>query len=219
MDETLIHVIDFEGSRQSGILEYGLVTLHGRRIVEVHTRLCASEGTIADHERTQHGISEETLVGEISFREEWGRFASLREDGPFCAHNATFEDNLLRSIWPTPRLSPDFSGTGTAAAVWGPWLDTLYLYRSIYPGLDSYNLASLIELFALKKELEEQALIYCPAKRRRYHCALYDSLSSALLLKRLYDEPELEGLSLPWLLRHSAASAAGRDALGQQELF
>ena len=35
---TPIHVIDFEGSRQSGIVEYGVVTLHGAEIVAAHTR-------------------------------------------------------------------------------------------------------------------------------------------------------------------------------------
>ncbi|MEM8866710.1 MAG: 3'-5' exonuclease [Verrucomicrobiota bacterium] len=219
MDESQIHVIDFEGSRQSGILEFGLVTLRGPLITGVQTRLCAPEGTIADHERAQHGISEAVLEGELPFRNEWLRFAHLRETGVLCAHNASVEDGLLRSVWATPRVSPDFTGEGRPSATWGPWLDTLYLYRSIYPGLESYNLSALVEVFGLVEALDMQAAVYCPPNRNRYHCALYDTLASALLLRRLYEEPQLAGLSLPWLLQHSAASSADRDALGQQELF
>ena len=92
MMTTAIHVIDFEGSRQSGIVEYGVVTLHGAEIVATHTRLCAPIGTISDRDRQQHGISEEAASAQARFDAEWGFFAELRESGPLCAHNAALED-------------------------------------------------------------------------------------------------------------------------------
>jgi DNA polymerase-3 subunit epsilon len=219
MFDVPIHVIDFEGSRQSGIVEYGVVTLHGEGIEATYSRLCAPIGTISDRDRIQHGISEEIAGAESSFIEEWNLFAGLRESGPLCAHNAAVEDGLLRSVWSYPRSSPDFSEDNRPIASWGPWLDTLYLYRRIYPQLESHKLEDLIGLFQLEVDLEAQAKLYCSAKRRRYHCALYDALASALLLLRLYEEPELKSMSLRWLLLNSASSEASRTSLGQQDLF
>ena len=135
MIDTPIHVIDFEGSRQSGIVEYGVVTLAGAKIVATYTRLCAAIGTISDRDRQQHGISEQAAAEQACFDTEWDFFAQLRATGPLCAHNAAVEDGLLRSVWPYPRSSPDFSAVGRSVASWGPWLDTLYLYRRIYHNL------------------------------------------------------------------------------------
>lgn len=216
---TPIHVIDFEGSRQSGIVEYGVVTLQGAEIVAAHTRLCAPIGTISDRDRMQHGISEEAAAGAAPFDAEWCLFAELRATGPLCAHNAAVEDGLLRTVWPYPRDSPDFSEDDQRTASWGPWLDTLYLYRRIYPQLESHKLGDLIGLFGLQASLDEQAQLYCPQKRQRYHCALYDTLASALLLRRLYDEPALQALSLRWLFLQSSSTDAARDSMGQQTLF
>ena len=219
MIATPIHVIDFEGSRQSGIVEYGVVTLHGAQIVAAHTRLCAPSGTISALERRQHGISAAAAAAAEGFEVEWARFAALRASGPLCAHNAAVEDGLLRCVWAYPRNSPDFINAGQCTASWGPWLDTLHLYRRIYPQLESHKLADLIHQFDLQASLDEQAQLYCPRQRQRYHCALYDALASALLLRRLYQEPELSALSLRWLFLQSCANEAERDSIGQQTLF
>lgn len=214
-----IHIIDFEGSRQSGVVEYGVVTLLGDRIEATYSRLCSPVGTISDRDRQQHGISEELAAGEALFEAEWKLFSGLRESGPLCAHNVAVEDGLLRSVWPYPRSSPNFAEDAQSTASWGPWIDTLQLYRRIYPQLESHKLGDLVKLFSLEVELTTQAELCCPEKRGRYHCALYDALASALLLRRLYREPELGEISLRWLMVNSAASNASRDVLGQQDLF
>ena len=41
-----IHFIDFEGNRTSGILEFGVVTLHGETIEAARTRLCGATGRV-----------------------------------------------------------------------------------------------------------------------------------------------------------------------------
>lgn len=219
LSATPIHVIDFEGSRQSGIVEYGVVTLLGAEIAATQTRLCAPIGTISDQDRLHHGISEDAVESEARFDADWSYFADLRETGPFCAHSAAVEDGLLRSVWAYPRNSPNFASEGEYAANWGPWLDTLQLYRSIYPQLSSHRLSGLIADFELQTALDELASLYCPEKRRRFHCALYDAFASALLLKRLCAEPELAPVGLHWLFLQSAASGATRDSLGQLDLF
>lgn len=216
---TPIHVIDFEGSRQSGVVEYGWVTLKNGEIIDSQTRICAPKGTITDMDRVQHGISEEIASGRATFEQYWLVFADLRQSGPFCAHNAAVEEDFLRTVWPAPRISPDFSEPERQTATWGPWLDTLHIYRQVYPQLESHKLQSLIETFELQKTLDWQASVICPPDRSRYHCALYDALASALLLQRLSEEPELKDASLRWLFLQSAASSAARDSMGQQELL
>ena len=219
MFTTPIHVIDFEGSRQSGIVEYGVVTLHGAMIDATHTGFCEPHGTVSDRDRMQHRISEEDLEGRVPFAQNWELFSELRETGVLCAHSITVEDGLLRQVWPYPRTSPDFFGLRGAEPTWGPWLDTLYIYRRVYPELESHRLEDLIRLFGLEKELKARAKLYCPQGRRRYHSALYDALASALLLSRLYEEEELKRMTLHWLLIQSQPSESGRESVGQQEFF
>jgi DNA polymerase-3 subunit epsilon len=219
MFQTPIHIIDFEGSRQSGVVEYGYVTLEHGDIVDSQTRICAPVGTISDMDRGQHGISEDRASSEALFEAEWPLFARLRETGPFCAHNASVEDGFLRAVWSCPRTSPDFSEPGQTTASWGPWLDTLYLYRRAYPQLESHKLQGLITIFELQAALDAQAKTVCPAERRHYHCALYDALASAFLLRRLAEEPNLQDATLRWLFLQSAASDTARNTMGQQELL
>lgn len=219
MFELPIHVIDFEGSRHSGIVEYGLVTLQNGKIVDTRTRICEPGGTITNTDRRLHGISEETAMGNAPFEQEWPLFADLRENGPFCAHNSLVEEFFLRMVWPAPRRSPDFSTPDHRTSTWGPWLDTLHIYRQVYPHLKSYKLQSLIQLFDLQETLDSEAAAVCPTRRSHYHCALYDALASALLLKRLGDEPELKAASLSWFFVQSAASNESRDSMMQQKLL
>ena len=219
MINTPIHVIDFEGSRQSGVVEYGVATLAAGSLTATDTRICAPVGTISDLDRAQHGISEEMAQGNEPFEREWSLFSRLREEGPFGAHNVAVEAGLLAMIWPCPKQCPNFAEPEIRAADWGPWLDTLRLYRRIYPGMESYGLEALVQAFGLQEALDRQAGLSCPVGRRRYHCALYDAIASALLLQRLFSEPELESASLRWLILQSAASASERESMGQQELL
>lgn len=219
MVTTPIHVIDFEGSRQSGIVEYGVATLAGRSITATFSRICAPVGTISDLDRSHHGINEEMAQAHATFDEEWSLFSRLREEGPFAAHNVAVEAGLLATVWPYPKKCPNFAEPEIRAADWGPWLDTLRLYRRIYPDMESYGLEALVHDFGLQAELDRQADLSCPKGRRRYHCALYDAMASALLLARLFSEPELESASLRWLILQSAASESGRESMGQQELL
>lgn len=216
---TPIHVIDFEGSRQSGIVEYGIATVVGRSVTATYSRICAPIGTISDMDRAQHGIGEEEASGAETFDREWKLFSGLREQGPFAAHNVSVESGFISAIWPHPKECPNFAQPETSAADWGPWLDTLKIYRRVYPGLKSYGLESLVKMFELQEDLDRQAGSFCPVGRQHYHCALYDALASALLLIRIFSEPELEGASLRWLILQSAASEAERKSMGQQEFF
>jgi DNA polymerase-3 subunit epsilon len=220
--DTPIHFIDFEGSIASGILEFGVATLLGGRVIETRTRLCRATGRVRAEDSVVHGLSEETVAHCAPFSDEFARFTALRENGPLAAHYAHVENSLLKSVWPYPRASPDFSRHGkTPGAVidWGPWIDTGRLHAEIFPEFESGKLSRLTTALGLQDELDTLASEHCPPGRARYHAALYDALAAALLLLALGRRKEFAAMSVPWLLHMSTASPANRVAQRQDELF
>ena len=217
--EQPIFFVDFEGSRASGILEFGVAEVCGGKIVSARTRLCQAAGRISPEDAAVHGLTEATLAKEAPFADEWDYFADLRERGPLAAHFAGVENALLKSVWPYPRSSPDFARPGARVVEWGPWVDTARLYAQLYPKFDSARLETLVVACGLQEELETLAGAHCPPERRRYHAALYDALAGALLLSALARDPQLAALSPMQLLALSTLDGAKRDALQQRELF
>jgi DNA polymerase-3 subunit epsilon len=214
-----IFFVDFEGSRVSGVLEYGVVTLFGGRVAETRTRLCGAIGEIRAEDRAIHGLGPEILAARSPFADEWEFFASLRENGPLAAHYAGVENALLKSVWPYPRNSPDFARPGQRLIDWGPWIDTARIYLQLYPQLESGRLESLVMACGLQGELDVLAVQHCPPDRRRYHAALYDALAGALLLGSLARESNLAQLTVMQLMALSTLDGEKRDALQQRELF
>lgn len=197
--EIPIHVMDFEGSNASGIVEFGVVTLLNGGVYDTRTRLCKPLENISEIEFAQHGIREDEARQYEYFSAEWDYFCQLKRKGVLCAHYASVENSFIRRVWPYP------AGSSQLASVeWGPWVDSYRLYKNIYPALGSYKLGDLVAQFELQDKLNEMAALYCPKNRQVFHCALYDALASALLLLRLGKEPGFEDMSIPWLVRHSA---------------
>lgn len=217
--EQPIHFVDFEGSRASGVLEYGVVTLCRGEIVDTRTRLCAATGRVRPEDAAVHGLNEDTLRGAEPFADEWELFAGLREQGPLAAHYAGVENALLKSVWPYPRNSPDFARPGERVIEWGPWVDTARLYAQLFPQLTSGQLERLIGETGLADELAAAGQRFCPADRCRYHAALYDALAGALLLRQLGRDPQVAALTTMQLLALSTLDPKKREALQQRELF
>ena len=217
--EQPIFFVDFEGSRVSGILEYGVVGLLRGEIVQTHTRLCRAIGMVRPEDTAVHGLRSDMLASRRVFADEWDLFAGLRERGPLAAHYAGVENALLKSVWPYPRESPDFAREGARVVDWGPWVDSARVYAQLFPGLEYGGLESLVRACGLQLELDAAAAQHCPGSRRHYHCALYDALAGALLLARLACDPPIASLSMMQLLALSTLDSDKRDALQQRELF
>ena len=217
--EQPIFFVDFEGSRTSGILEFGVVEVLGGEIGSARTRLCRATGQVRAEDVAVHGLRAEALATHAPFADEWDYFAGLRERGPLAAHYAGVENGLLKSVWAYPRSSPDFARPGARLAEWGPWIDSARLYAQLYPQLDSGRLEALVAACSLQAELDALAAEHCPPLRRHYHAALYDALAGALLLASLAREPHLAGLTTMQLLALSTLDGEKRDALQQRELF
>ena len=217
--EQPIFFVDFEGSRASGVLEYGVATLLGGRVVETATRLCAATGRVREEDAAVHGLREAELAGRAPFTEHWEYFAGLRERGPLAAHYAGVENALLKAVWPYPRNSPDFARLGERVIEWGPWIDSARIYAQLYPQLDSGRLETLVGACGLQGELDALAEDVCPPQRRKYHAALYDALAGAVLLGSLAREPAVAGMTVMQLLALSTLDGEKRDAIQQRELF
>ena len=217
--EQPIFFVDFEGSRVSGILEYGVVTVLRGEVVDTRTRLCAASGRVRPEDTAVHGLREADVAARRPFSDEWEYFAELRERGPLAAHYAGVENALLKAVWPYPRNSPDFARPGERTIDWGPWVDTARLYGQLFPEMPSGQLESLVNACGLQAGLDAAAARHCPAQRGRYHAALYDALAGALLLGSLVRVPQIAALTVMQILALSTLDPQKRDALQQRELF
>jgi DNA polymerase III epsilon subunit-like protein len=218
-DAIPIHVIDFEGGPQCGIVEFGVVSLRGAAIESVASRLCRPLKKIPIREQTVHGISSRMAESQSTFKEEWDRFAALRESGPMAAHFASAESSMLKSAFPYPRSSPSWLDDGKRMVSWGPWIDTGVLYRNLGYGNESNKLKDLIGRHGLQEELDELGADYCPEGRRGYHCALYDAIASALLLINYCRNVMEEPVTLAALIARSQGNPVKRQNVEQRELF
>ncbi|HVW22178.1 MAG TPA: 3'-5' exonuclease [Opitutaceae bacterium] len=214
-----IFFIDFEGSRSSGVLEYGVVTLLGGRVTETRTRLCGATGKIRPEDTAVHGLDAAALAAHRPLADDWEYFAGLRERGPLAAHYAGVENGLLKSVWPFPRSSPDFARPGRSALEWGPWIDSARIYAQVGSAAASAKLETLVAAHGLQAELDALAAQHCPAGRRAYHGALYDALGGALLLGALARQERFAGLTLVQLFALSTLDGGKRDALTQGQLW
>jgi DNA polymerase III epsilon subunit-like protein len=193
-----IHVIDFEGNRIYGILEYGLVTLKNNTIVAVSTASCREKfgtqgGHFAEHSRFPANGSDK------NFKEHLPFFIKKRAEGIFCAHGASGEDRLLRQYCLTPGAIDDHSKnipktppqenaeSATTTVSWGPWIDTYKIYRKYYPAAQRYEVAELIRHFGLMKKLEDRVGKHQLSKELTFHRAPYDALATALLLQNFIE--------------------------------
>ena len=217
--EQPIHFIDFEGSVSSGIVEYGMATLHDGEVVAAVTRLCQPTGRMRREDIEVHGLDETALSGATPMAEDFAAFTEWRKTGPLAAHFSGAENSLLKSVWPYPRSSPDFTRPDRQSTEWGPWIDTGALYRQFYPQLESYKLADLVSVCGLQGQLDELAVQHCPAERCQYHAALYDALAGAVLLLSLAKEPTVAATTTMQLLALSTLDGGKRDAMQQDDLF
>lgn len=210
-----IHIIDFEGTKASGILEYGVVTIENNSITQTATRLCQSAGSISPQDSRLHGISEADTQDKLPFSHDWPLFSSLRSSGPLAAHHAQTENMLLKHTWPYTKNSPDWINPEQFSTSWGPWIDTCQLFKTLFPQLESHKLIYLIETFHLSEQLADLSQKHCPPNRNKPHCALYDALASALLLQYITSLPQFEDTSIQWLIVNSS-SQSNRQSLEQR---
>ena len=70
--EQPIYFVDFEGSRASGILEFGVAEVLGGKITSARTRLCRAMGPVRPEDVAVHGLQEAALTGEPPLADDLG---------------------------------------------------------------------------------------------------------------------------------------------------
>ncbi|MDR0715700.1 MAG: hypothetical protein LBF25_02960 [Puniceicoccales bacterium] len=166
-----LHVVDFEGTRASGIGEYGVVTLVSGEIVDIHTTECAGK-----------------------FEKHLDLFIKLRQSGTFVGHSASVEDGLLRHYAASPGFIKKHSCSTESVATWGPWIDTKVLYGAFFHNLPNYSLRELVKAFGLSDRLLALAKNFCPAHKIGYHNAMFDALATYVLLQNLITDLQKNGV-------------------------
>jgi len=215
MDDAVVYAIDFEGSLKSGILEYGIVGVSlNSGIFFTETKLCKNKCSIPDKEVECHGISAELVRNCEDFSANLGMFLDLRSKAYFCAHNAAFENSLLRSYCPVVLQGYRLSTMNESH--WAPWIDTYILYKKFLK--TSCELGELIKKFGLEEILSKLGKKFCPHQRKKFHCALFDAIACALLLLNFVRSEPIKQKTLQWLLRESSPQNLGHD-LRQANLF
>ena len=216
-----IHILDFEGSVNSGIVEYGFATLLGGKVIDARTRICGVKSFIPLEESEVHGIFNEDVIGLAPVENDWNIFSGLRQSGLFGSHHAPAEIGMLGSVWSVPGKVPDFSITGCPPVnSWGPWIDTCRIAKTWFPQERSHKLSTLIERFEIGDRVEKTAEKFCPKARARYHCALYDAIAAAELLINMCEHPSFERAEILDLVSASPSAKKFREHLqGEFDFF
>lgn len=93
--------------------------------------------------------------------DQWDDFYPYLTGRRLVAHNIACERTILTRIAPLTK--------------WGPWTDTLKAVKARYPGLPSYKLGDLCEMFGLVPQMEG----------RTWHDGLFDAVACANLAIKL----------------------------------
>ncbi len=130
--------------------------------------------------RKVHGITPSDLAGAPSLVSLWPELRRLLAGRALVAHGHGTEKRFLRAFPGHP---------------FGPWIDTLHLFRAAWPDRDDYSLGALCDGFGISPRLS--GLL----PDRRWHDALYDASASALLLADLVGRLGLFEEPLDFLLQ------------------
>ena len=165
LKEKFGRVIDFEGSRKSGIQQASIIDFKSFSVIRSH----------------------EFLKGDGDFN-DWILDVIDKSPNDFwVSHNISIEKNLLTSQMPYLRNASFNKGNIT----WGPWVDSLKVYKKLYPNLIDYNLKDLCEIFLTKEEISTLSKEYCKRSKIAYHQSTFDALVTFMLLERLKDKIDL----------------------------
>jgi DNA polymerase-3 subunit epsilon len=206
-----IFAIDFEGSRKIGIVEYGIAEITNGTISACSTGICAPRTTISIADSKLFDITTTQAQAFPPFETHLQQFCHMRKRGVFMAHNAIAEDTMLRDALPASPIVEN-PLTKRNCSTWGPYIDSCVLAKTLFK-LNSAKLSDVIDVFQLQNQLDEFAQQYCPTNRRKYHCALYDAIASALILIKICSFDGFEDVSLEWLLKYSNQSQDSQQAL------
>ena len=152
-------VIDFEGSTSVGIQQASIIDFKNSEIIN----------------------SKEYLKDDGEFSGWFAKNTENSEIEIWVAHNFTVEKNLIAQNAPYKNNLLSMS----SSMQWGPWIDTLIIYKRLYPNLEKYTLSDLKLRFLDVKKIERIAQRLCKRTKPKPHQSMYDAIVTYLLLDRL----------------------------------
>ena len=207
-----IFSLDDAGSKTLGVAPNGRAEIYGGAIISAHTRICAPLAKIPPRDAKFFGINNAIAQSQPPFSDSMEFFCAARRRGIFCSHNAPVEDALLRATLPTPGIVSN-PILGAPSASWDPRIDSCALFKKIFPTLGSAKLSDAVKSLNLEERLCDEAAKFCPERRRKWHCALYDALAAALILIKICELDGFEDVDLPWLLKYSNSDSGAQPNL------
>lgn len=128
--------------------------------------------------RKVHGITDEDIAGAPSLYDVWPEIRERLRGSWIVAHGSGTEKRFLKA----------FPGHG-----FGPWIDTLQLYRQVMPGAASHSLSYLCREAGVEDDC------FRLLAKFRWHDALSDAVASLVLLKHWIRAAGVEDHSLDHL--------------------
>jgi DNA polymerase III epsilon subunit family exonuclease len=130
------------------VVELAVVRYQAGEILDQKTWLIFPERLIPYYATRAHGITDEMVKGQPLFADIVEEFEAYIEGTVMIAHNASFDINFINDEYNRlnrPHLTNQV-------------IDSLRLFRSWFPGLDSYKLSSIAEHAQIKGDTFHRAL-------------------------------------------------------------
>ncbi len=151
-NNTTLIILDTETTgldhKSERLIEVAAAKMVGTEVVDTFTSL-VKPGVPVRHSSFQiHGISEEMLEDAPEIEEVLPKFLEFIDEQPFVAHNAIFDYSFINEAhkrlygkrWKTRKI------------------DTLEMYRSVFPDEPSHSLNSMLRRFGYVDEVQHRAL-------------------------------------------------------------
>jgi DNA polymerase III alpha subunit (gram-positive type) len=158
-------IIDFEGTRKTGIKQAAIIDISDFEIAS-HYEYLSTDGKFSDW------LISNRNTNQIEF---------------WVAHNASVEKNIMNEYAPYKSSYKQKS----KALQWGPWIDTLVLYNRLYTNIGDYSLKNLGKIFLDSKEVSQLADKLCLRTSPIFHQSMFDCVVTFLLINRLRDQIDL----------------------------
>lgn len=195
--EATITVLDFEGTGAAAghpdePWQIGLIALSAGRIVAgsaFSSLLHVGDRPFSPYAPGRHAAVRDQLRRAPRLAELWPDLAPRLGVSALAAHNVATERKYLSKAFPLHGF--------------GPWIDTLKLLRTAFPGLVSHALSDVLRDLGLAARV---AALAPPGLEP--HDALYDAIGCAAAIEHLLAQPGWEDATVAALSRRP--SAGGR---------
>jgi DNA polymerase III alpha subunit (gram-positive type) len=165
-DSSIIRVIDIEGSVESGVRQASYIDFKNFEIIN----------------------SKEYLEVDGLFSTWLSNYTNCEVVKYWAAHNCMIDKNIITKYAPYKNnLAEKLTGVE-----WGPWIDTLKIYKALYPNLKNYTLSYLKSIFSLEGNVQELSRRLCKRTAVKQHESMYDCIVTYLLLHRLKKQIDLK---------------------------